>query len=214
MSGQFSRLGLNCDFIYAIDGSKLRSSRQDLVRLCSDKYSLLCEGRPLVDAEFACSLSHLLIYQKMINEHLDVAVILEDDVRIGLAFRSFFDELHHLALRDDWEVLNLVSNTPSIPDKSCVFDIYSFSEFVEEPGRTGAYCLKLSAAEKLLGYGFPVRFAADGLLGRSPSFGVNLKGLLPEIVAVNDCFDSNIGTRYFHSSILNKATKYPRVTSH
>ena len=103
----------------------------------------------------------------------------------------------------------MVSNTPSIPEVEPLFDIYSFSRFVEPPGRTGAYCLKLSAAEKMLGFAYPVRYAADGLTGNSEKIGVKLFGILPEIVAVNDVFDSEIGPRHFHVSILERATKYP-----
>ena len=93
MVEQFASLEIICEFIEAIDGSKLRSSEFDLFRLCSEKYALVLEGRPLIDAEFGCSLSHLMVYQRMIEQGLPVAVVLEDDVRIGAAFKLFLQEL-------------------------------------------------------------------------------------------------------------------------
>ena len=201
-------LGLDYEFVEAIDGRLLNDKKGRLRSLVSDKYAFRCGGRPLTNAEFGCALSHLFVYQTIVNRKIPYAIILEDDVSLGLAFDLFVKNLIQIQ-KLDWELINLVSKTPSIPYGEIVFDIYRFSKFTEASNGAGAYCLKLSAAEKLLGYAYPVRFSADDLIGNSMDIGVNLCGILPEFVAWNDAFQSEIGSRHFHVSILSKQTKYP-----
>lgn len=45
--------------------------------------------RRLTDAEFACSLSHRAIYERMLSEHLDAALILEDDAIVSPRLGEF-----------------------------------------------------------------------------------------------------------------------------
>ncbi len=210
MEEQFLNLNIACEMIDAIDGSKLNENANQFSRLCSQKFSQVCGGRPLTDSEFGCALSHLLVYQRMVERDLSVAVILEDDIRIGMAFKLFLRKLNTFS-RHDWDLINLVSITPSIPYGEALFDIYRLSKFVEPPGSAGAYCLKLSAAEKMLGFGYPVRYASDDLIAFSENIGVKVLGLLPEVVVQDSVFQSEIGARNFHVSILDKATKYPTL---
>ena len=74
---QLARQNLAFRFIDAIDGRGGLSSRH---KQRVDYEAMIRNlGRPMSDAECACSLSHLKVYRQIVNEGLDGAVVLEDD---------------------------------------------------------------------------------------------------------------------------------------
>jgi len=191
MERQFSKLDLIYNFIDAVDGKNLDKSY--INKYYSSHETKKLHGRELTRGEIGCSLSHLSLYKKMVTDGSDYAVILEDDIYIGSSFREFIDQLPRL-LSDDWEMINLISDTKSTPIGKPIFDIYRYTRFHSSSNRTAAYVIKLSAALKLLRYAYPIRFAADGLTGRFMETGVRLYGLSPDIVALRDV-NSDIGSR-------------------
>ena len=98
---------LNPEFIDAVDGKFL--SRKEIKTVYSKEEAIKNIGREMTKGEIACALSHKSIYQKMIDDNIDNALILEDDV-------DFDDRLLHcLSMIDDfpsersskWEVVLL-----------------------------------------------------------------------------------------------------------
>jgi len=66
------------EFIEAVDGKKL-----SLVDAGYDKNKALRRlGREMSAGEVGCYLSHMMIYQKIINEDIAYALVLEDDVKV------------------------------------------------------------------------------------------------------------------------------------
>lgn len=84
---QCTALGLTVDIIDAVDG------RQGLPQQFEHKISrpgaLARMGRVLTDAEFACALSHQAIYERVIEEDLPGAIVLEDDAILTDEFADF-----------------------------------------------------------------------------------------------------------------------------
>lgn len=90
------KLRLNPIFVRAIDGSGIE--RDDVDKICSKDSVIKTIGRELSANEIGCALSHKGIYQKIVDEGIELALILEDDV-------DFDKEL--------LDVLNLVDKFPA-----------------------------------------------------------------------------------------------------
>ena len=69
-------LGIAFEFVDAVDGRYgLNPQYEDQI----DRMATRRAGRILSDAEFACSLSHVTVYRRIVEENLAYALILEDD---------------------------------------------------------------------------------------------------------------------------------------
>ena len=80
-------LGLEFEFVSAVDGrTGIPPHLQHRVDPVSARIAL---GRPMIDTEFACALSHILCYERIIDSGLPGAIILEDDAEIDTAFLQF-----------------------------------------------------------------------------------------------------------------------------
>ena len=91
---QFHEVGININFIDAIDGRKGLPSIYDDKIDRDGAFSIL--GRNMSDGEFACALSHRMAYEKVINSNLPGAIILEDDAIISDEFAEFMAERLYL----------------------------------------------------------------------------------------------------------------------
>lgn len=67
-------LGLKFEIVDAVDGATLSDTQ------CA---SLLANGINYVRGVIGCYLSHINLYEKIIQENIDVALILEDDARLN-----------------------------------------------------------------------------------------------------------------------------------
>lgn len=71
--------GLEPTIIEAVDGKTL--SQNLISTVCNQQKAKQNMGRELMLGEIGCALSHKKIYQKMVDEDIDIALVLEDDVR-------------------------------------------------------------------------------------------------------------------------------------
>ena len=88
ISKHLQDLGLEFKIIEAVDGVQLADSE------CT---SLLANGVTYIRGVIGCYLSHIRLYEKIIQENLPVALVLEDDARLNpdivLAIRKGIDYL-------------------------------------------------------------------------------------------------------------------------
>lgn len=94
---------LDCIFFDAIYGKSL--SDEEINQFCLKNMSIKYFGREMTRGEIGCLLSHKHIYQTMIDENIEQALILEDDI-------EFCDDiekaLHNIELfPKNWEVILL-----------------------------------------------------------------------------------------------------------
>ena len=76
ISKSLANLGIEFEFVDAVDGRYgLDPQYEDQI----DRTAAQRRGRILSDAEFACALSHILIYRRIVSENIAYALILEDD---------------------------------------------------------------------------------------------------------------------------------------
>ncbi|QPZ89700.1 glycosyltransferase family 25 protein [Thioclava electrotropha] len=158
VSKQLEALGLSFKFFDAIDGrSGLPAAYENQVdRPGTELYF----GRPMSDGEYACALSHLAVYRKIMEENLPGAIILEDDAIIGSAFALFLKEkgyehapliqLDHLNAR-----VRRVGATSTKLESCELWHLYR-NAFL-----TTGYAINQQAASFILEQALPLRCPAD-----------------------------------------------------
>ncbi|MDR0747878.1 MAG: glycosyltransferase family 25 protein [Helicobacteraceae bacterium] len=114
ITAQLNQLGLEFEFVYGIDGRALSQEeinslydREKCRRFHIRKYK---KDVDLSRGEIGCTLSHNLLYKKMIDEDVQRAIILEDDALIDDDALSLLEPLSRLPI--DGYVVNL-SHPPS-----------------------------------------------------------------------------------------------------
>ena len=146
--------------ISAIDGRKLSISQ-----LINNKY--VTHGKLEYDGwggTVAAALSHLYIYQRMVDEKMKVALVLEDDSKPEKPY--FWNNLKKI-LKDvpkDWNMINLtgalnMSHPPGAEGIIVIKNIYKPNKILC-PGMV-AYLIKLQAAKALLKHIIPMRMEID-----------------------------------------------------
>ncbi len=159
ISKHLHRLGLDFTFVEAVDGRNgLSPEMEGLVDRGEARARL---GRDMSDAELACALSHTLVYKKMLDENLENAVVLEDDM---VPTEEFLELLTSGRLQQSRRQLVLMyynlAQAVKWTFRPCIAG-HSFFRFATLPSSAAAYYLDLSAAKRLLEAASPVVFVAD-----------------------------------------------------
>lgn len=82
IDAMMSRLGL--DFEYILDG--------DMSDLDDDRLQTYFRGKmQAVTAATSCAYKHLLVYKKMVDENIEAALVLEDDIFLAKNFVEIFE---------------------------------------------------------------------------------------------------------------------------
>ena len=90
ISNQMQKLGIDFEFFDAVDGRELTQGYVDSV---FDKETAEIQWKPMNRGEIGCSLSHMSIYEKMINENIQNAIVLEDDAVLNDDFMSTIEKM-------------------------------------------------------------------------------------------------------------------------
>lgn len=77
MERQFAALGMAAEFFPAIDGRLL--SEAEVERVSDRKWFRRHVGRDMTRTDLGCSLSHLAVYKKIVEDNIPFALVLEDD---------------------------------------------------------------------------------------------------------------------------------------
>ena len=164
---------LDVEFIKAIDGRVLseeeRSSRFDF------KKSKKLYGRKLNAGEVGCALSHRMVYQRLLDDGLDYALVLEDDISIKRDFNSInWDEVDKVMRRNRPRALMLSGD----------FCFYRKRPLIKIYSAVGAYAYIINkAAARLILKRAPCCVADDWLFHKRK--GVRLFALYPYVVDAN-----------------------------
>ncbi|HMW03240.1 MAG TPA: glycosyltransferase family 25 protein [Acidobacteriota bacterium] len=164
------------EFFDAIDGQTLTP---DQLACYDAQQACQCMGRELVPSEIAIALSHLTLYQRMVDQNLDEVLILEDDVVLKPEFleilsrKSSFPKGWELVLLcHTWGILSAWYRQP-------IFRTTEVVRFSRSAVSSAAYLLRQSGARKLLVAGYPIRVPSDHLTGGKIKTNVNLYGISP-----------------------------------
>lgn len=158
ITAQLTKAGLNFSLIDAVDGRNgLATEWEDKI----DRPGTLAKyGYGMSDGEYGCSLSHLIVYRKILEEGLPGAVVLEDDALLTPQFTEFYWKVAYLGC----DLTQLFAYSVRIwrwpGHETGVGDARSY-KLAENPFSTVAYCVSRNAAEYLLSSNTPVRSRAD-----------------------------------------------------
>ncbi|PSJ42795.1 LPS biosynthesis glycosyltransferase [Zobellella taiwanensis] len=185
ISKQLNRLGFNFEFIEGIDGSKLDSETLDKVDLefCKKKF-----GHSMNNSEIGCALSHIKVYEKIIEERLESAIVLEDDAFLLSVLPAVLKSA--LKKQPNFELLYLFhGKAKSWPIKNRLPDGYRLAKYRYPSNKSkrciiGAvgYVLSQSGAKRLLELAHPVRMPADYLTGYLQWHRLNTYGIEPNCI--------------------------------
>jgi glycosyl transferase family 25 len=145
---QLQKQGIEFERIDAVDGRNINEAV--LAKLRCHDYSKY--HKPLTNGELGCYLTHLNVYREIINQQLDFALVLEDDVLIDTQLKDTLESLSDNSLNlPPWDLIKL-SEYP-IKRKALLTKAFGFFDLIvynKIPARTCGQLVSKSGAEKIL----------------------------------------------------------------
>lgn len=202
ITAELKKTGLDYEIVTAVDGRDLDLSDPTIVDPC---LPYLDPSLPIVDIGLAegtagAALSHLSVYRKIIDDGLDKALVLEDDVILPAGIQSLADAVAGRLAGAEVALLNFDSPQPCKMSVDGSVDlpgarVLALPIDICQPSSGGAYIITRDACERMIKNLLPVRVQADtwwffyreGLLDR-------VRCVVPMPVFKNPRFASTIGS--------------------
>ena len=188
----FEDLGLEFEFIDAVDGRQFDVLNHPNY---APSQRLRYFGKHITGGEIGCLLSHKNIYQKMINENINRALIFEDDVIIHDGFLKTLREIQTISV--PFDMIRFLSS-PKL-ERLNLRNVYKFKNgrylvrHTGMPGGAHATLITLNGAKKLIKHLDKTPFPIDALMGRNWLTGINWYTVRPGLVAQDRDIESMIG---------------------
>ncbi len=163
MEEQLNKLKLDYEFVEAVDGYNLTDNF--IAEMCDLE---AIERRPtwLSKGAIGCALSHYNIYKKIVEEKIEKAIILEDDMILDNSFSVVSEAIGNKMAES--EVVLLYYTTTKLLELSNINKEALIGEFtLSYPSRvhpsmtTGAYIITFEVAKNLSELILPIRVTAD-----------------------------------------------------
>ena len=154
--------GLDFEIIQGVDGRLL--SEKDLAKF-SDPAAVNRSPHWLNKGAIGCALSHLKVYRKIIDEGLEMAFIIEDDLVLPKTIKTDLNEIEKELKHREIVQLFFASFKPcplsrvgmvNLTNGSLVYPVKAI-----QPISAAAYCISRKAAESMIKHILPIRVAAD-----------------------------------------------------
>ena len=188
MTERLQHLGLDFHFIDAVMGKDLPDAEKN--RLRSPKRQRFLRS-PLSDGALGCLMSHRLVWQKMQDDKVDMALVLEDDAVISPDLLDVLPRLEKLKSRFD--VINLHNRKlRPLVDIAQISDSHRLTTTRYNAIGTESYVISRKAAKRLLEVSFPMVFEVDLLINRWWDHGLQTLVVQPSLVH-EDSDESTIG---------------------
>ena len=198
--------GLKFEFFTGVDGSSLGGDPRADLPAAIARY-----GRPVRINELACTMSHLVMFQAMLDRGLKRLLIFEDDavfIRRNAAWVSYCLE----RLPEDWELIYLgyrdgelrgfqrefqeLMGRPRDPSEVVSRAVGRGIRTAAGHDYTHAYAVTAEGARKLLEGAYPVQYTADGWLERKVTEGkITAYISVPKLFAQQESLGSSIHTQ-------------------
>ncbi|KAE9635040.1 glycosyltransferase family 25 protein [Aeromonas veronii] len=199
---QMSHLGIDFEFFDAVDGKSLPSDR-----LAKVDFNLAREtcGHDLSLGEVGCAMSHINIYEVMVERNIPRCVILEDDIYVHMHFKAIVNDVIN---KNSSDIVFLHhGKAKHLPIYSSLPEGYRLAKYLTPSKNsqrgiisTGGYILTLAGAHKLLKIAYPIRMPADYLTGRLQWNKLSAAGVEPCCLDVG-LFQSTIDDRNYGQHI-------------
>ncbi|MSN96842.1 glycosyltransferase family 25 protein [Campylobacter sp. FMV-PI01] len=151
----FSKFNLEYEFIKGVHGKEL--NKDELNKKVYDYKNCF-----MTDGEIGCALSHLKIYEKMQDEDISHALILEDDAIFSDEFLEYFNKFDEF-LKDKKEfdmVCFMHQNDEYFKNLTIKIDDFKIYKIAKGVGCYG-YVITKNSAKKLLKINTPLILEAD-----------------------------------------------------
>jgi len=198
ISGHLQALGLPFEIVPAVDGWDLPA--QELAELYSAEQTVACIKREMALGEVGCALSHLRLYQRMLDEGIDEALIVEDDAVLDPGVPELLAQRQRWPA--DWEILMLYHGSGPVSwwHSQAVSRRFRIGRFALPAYGTVGYLVTQSAARKILALAYPVRVPSDHWTGgHVATAGLRIYGVDPCCVSHRHGQDA-----LMHSTIPDK----------
>ena len=194
VDNQLSAHGVEYQRVSAVYGKSLSlEQKQASVR----PFRCWCAlGRQLRDGEIGCALSHYAIYQKMLDEKIEVSCILEDDVILEPKFKEQLNYAFENIDKSRPQVL-LLSNHSCETSSTKEIRRSRYDMFAE------GYVINRTAAMLLLNVNYPMIVPCDHWGRWVKFFGLDLFHVFPTVCSQNKQ-DFNSGTLSDDMLVVNE----------
>ncbi len=211
---------LQVNFIEAVYGKEL--SREENNASYSKEKSIREIGREMSEGEIGCALSHKMVYQKMISNNIQDAIVFEDDVEFDenllkvIKQRYKFPKKAELVLLGYWrEDIPNIKKLISFRERYLLIDNYQTVRFTGLVHGTYGYYLTNQGAKKLLNHlSKSIYMPIDHYTGDDRF--VNMYGIYPPVVYLSSKFDFLTELekeRLEKRSTIKPIEKYNRIKS-
>lgn len=147
-------LGLDYEIIDAVVGKDIQPEVIQAVAYHHSKSKI-------TNGVVGCTLSHLHIYTRIVNEHIPYALIMEDDINIHESVLPIMDSLEKNIQPEKEEIFLL--NTPEAITplvSRTIGENYKFFRMARASQSPG-YIITKKTAQKLLSFNFPIKYEVD-----------------------------------------------------
>ncbi|GAA0800542.1 glycosyltransferase family 25 protein [Psychrobacter piscatorii] len=192
---QCEKLDISPVFIDAVNGKNLSNS--EVSQYCNQKKAKQLFGRELLLGEIGCALSHKKIYQKIVDENIPYAVILEDDAIFDRDFSIVVKNI--MAAPLSWELILLghyksnlkgLKSPISLWHRHRITSKFLLGRLVDFGFGTHGYMITIEGAKKLIAALDVIYKPIDHYTSNSNI--INVYGLSPTVVNVDSNFDTLI----------------------
>jgi len=188
VKGQLDALGVDFERISAVRGADL--SEDDI----NSAYSSLMNKKKYLKemsvGEVGCYLSHRKAWEKIVDENLDFAVLIEDDAKLQDGFESVLDLLAGLI---NWDYVKLHGGRGGrkVSESLAITTEHNLVHYDNVPVSTLAQGISLRGAKKLLEFSSPFYRPVDVDIQLYWEKNIDVLGVEPKLVDKAD-FDSDI----------------------
>ncbi|MDX2426195.1 MAG: glycosyltransferase family 25 protein [Cycloclasticus sp.] len=203
----FEKQRLSSEFIKAIDGRLLGAC--EISGVYSKKKTIGSIGRELSANEIGCALSHKGVYQKIVDEGIELALILEDDVDFD---KELLDVLNLVdKFPADWEIVLLghhagasrqSSTAGSLWGRKYLSSAYKLIRPCELACGAYGYLISQQGAVKLLNDLECIAKPLDHYTGDSEH--VNLYAIDPAVISIHDDLSDNYHSMEDRNTLVSK----------
>jgi glycosyl transferase family 25 len=199
MQAQLAAAGIEAEFTPAVDGRSLSQADRagyDRAR------ALRVYGVDMTPNEIGCYLSHYRLYQRMVEQGIEAALILEDDVAVDPGLRGI---VAALMAQPDWLVVRLESlrgrvreprNARERGTLMADLGVGGLYRLNTHPLGLGGYLIRLEGARRMLAYGARMFMPIDQTMDRFWENGVEPYVVRPfPVRQLQQAFGSSIGER-------------------
>lgn len=182
-------LGVRFDFFPGTDGKELDEAS---IEAAYDEAAVMKNIRRTLSLnEIGCTISHRSVYKRIVDEGIEKACVLEDDVIIDREFPSILDYLDSKTLRNTVVKLDNYQekNTPcGLWTRDRIMGPYRYKRPVTRQWMAWGYVIDREAAARILGEWPRIAFAADDW--KRMSAVVEIRCVQPAVVHQNTSFAS------------------------